>query len=58
MRKIRKSSLFGILGVVICALIFLGISSLEAQNKKGKGKPVTPPEATWAVQLPVAGTEA
>ena len=59
MRKIRKLSLFVILGVVICALIFIGISSLEAQNKSSKGKPVKPPpeeEATWAVQLPGVGT--
>ncbi len=58
MRKIRKLSLFVILGVVICALIFIGISSLEAQNKSSKGKPVKPPpeeEATWAVQLPAEG---
>jgi hypothetical protein len=49
-----------ILGVVICALIFIGISFLEAQNKNSKGKPVKPPpeeEVTWAVQLPVAETE-
>jgi len=58
MRTIRKLSLFGILGVVICALIFIGISSLQA-NSIGK-KPDKPPgkpgkeEATWAVQLPVA----
>ena len=50
MRKIRKLSLFGILGIVICALIFIGISSLEAQNK-GK-KPPPEEEANWAVQLP------
>ena len=50
MRKIRKLSLFRILGVVICALIFIGISSLEAQNK-GK-KPPPEEEANWAVQLP------
>jgi len=56
MRKIRKLSLFGILGVVICALIFIGISSLQA-NSMGK-KPVKPPpeeEAIWAVELPEAG---
>jgi len=55
MRKIRKLSIFGILGVVICALIFIGISSLEADSI-GK-KPVKPPEANWAVQLPAAGSE-
>ncbi len=54
MRKIRKLSLFGILGVAICTLIFFGISSLQA-NSIGK-KPVKPPEATWAVELPVFGT--
>jgi len=53
MRKIRKLSIFGILGVVICALILFGISSLQANNR-GK-KPVKPPEANWSVQLPVAG---
>lgn len=52
MRKIRKLSFLGILGIVICALIFIGISSMEAKNN-GK-KPVKPPEATWAVQLPLA----
>lgn len=63
MRKIRKLGLFVILGVVICALIFIGISSLEAQNKGKKpneppGKPdkeeKPPPEeeANWAVRIP------
>jgi len=59
LRKIRKLSLFVILGVVICALIFIGISSLEAQNKNSKGKPDKPPpeeEANWAVELPAEGT--
>lgn len=50
MRKIRKLSLFGILGIVICALIFIGISSLEAKSK-GK-KPPPEEEANWAVELP------
>jgi hypothetical protein len=54
MRKIRKLSLFGILGIVICALIFIGISSLQA-NSIGK-KPVKPPEVTWSVQLPTVGS--
>jgi len=59
MRKIRKLSFFVILGIVICALIFMGISSLEAQGKgkkpdKPPGKPDKPgeEEATWAVRIP------
>jgi hypothetical protein len=59
MKKIRKLSFLGILGIVICALIFIGIGYLEAQNQ-GKGKPDKPPkpdkpgggEVTWAVQIP------
>jgi hypothetical protein len=64
MRKIRKLSLFVILGVVICALIFIGISSLDANSigekpDKPPGKPDKPekpgePEATWAVRIPTA----
>jgi len=67
LRKIRKLSLFGILGVVIAVLFLISISFTQAQvsiqAKGGKpGKPDKPPkpppepEATWAVQLPVAGT--
>lgn len=49
-----------ILGIVICALIFIGISSLGANSigekpDKPSGKPDKPPpeeEANWAVQLP------
>jgi len=50
MKTVRKLSLFGISGIVICTLIFIGISSLHA-NSIGK-KPVKPPEANWAVQFP------
>jgi len=40
------------LGVVIAVLFLIGISFTQAQVKITKGKPVKPPEATWAVQLP------
>jgi len=70
MRKIRKLSLFVILGIVICALIFIGISSLEANSigekpDKPPGKPdkpekpVKPPpeeEVNWAVRIPTSGS--
>jgi len=44
------------LGIVIAALFLISISFTQAQVKIQK-KPVPPPEATWAVQLPEAGTE-
>jgi len=56
MRKIRKLSFFGILGVVIAVLFLISISFTQAQAKITKGKPVKPPEATWAVQLPTGIT--
>ncbi len=68
MRKIRKLSLFGILGVVIAILFLISISFTQAQvNIQGKGgkpgkpdkpgKPNNPPpeeEANWAVRIPTA----
>ena len=56
MRTIRKLSFFGILGVVIAVLFLISISFIQAQAKITKGKPVKPPEATWAVQLPTGIT--
>ncbi len=55
MRKIRKLSFFGILGVVIAVLFLISISFTQAQVKI-QAKPVKPPDATWAVQLPSAGS--
>jgi len=51
MRKIRKLGLFGILGIVTAVLFLIGISFTQAQVNIQK-KPVKPPEATWAVQIP------
>jgi len=63
LRKIRKLSFFGILGVVIAALFLISISFTQAQVQT-QGKPDSPPgldkkdpkepeeEATWAVQIP------
>ena len=51
MRKIRKLSFFGILGVVIAVLFLISISFTQAQVQI-QGKPVKPPDATWAVQIP------
>ena len=62
MRKIRKLSFFGILGVVIAVLFLISISFTQAQVKiqtkpDNPGKPdKNGKEATWAVELPVAGT--
>jgi len=66
MRKVRKLSFFGILGLITAVLFLVGISFMQAQVQITKGKPDKPPgkpdkpgeqEVTWAVQLPVAGTE-
>ena len=51
MKKVRKLSFLGILGVVIAVLFLIGISFTQAQVQIQK-KPVSPPEATWAVQIP------
>jgi len=60
MRKIRKISFFGILGILTAVLFLASISYMQAQVQT-KGKPDNPPgkpdkpdeeEATWAVQLP------
>ncbi len=67
MRKIRKLSFLGILGVAIAVLFLMSISInfTQAQDKITKvkkdkpdnpGKPLPEPEATWAVELPVFGT--
>ena len=63
MRKIRKLSFFGILGVVIAVLFLISISFTQAQVQT-QGKPPwagppdkeEPEEATWAVELPGVGT--
>jgi len=67
LRKIRKLSLFGILGVVIAVLFLISISftqaqvNIQAKPDKPPGKPDKPgkppkdppaPEATWAVRIP------
>lgn len=63
MRKIRKFSFFGILGVVIAVLFLISISFIQAQVKiqDRPDKPGKPDkngeEATWAVELPGVGTE-
>ena len=51
MKKIRKLSFLGVLGVVIAVLFLISISFTQAQVKIQK-KPVQPPEATWAVRIP------
>lgn len=60
MKKVRKLSFLGILGVVIAVLFLFSISFTQSQvsiQAKG-GKPGKPPkeppapEATWAVELP------
>jgi hypothetical protein len=56
MRKIRKLSFFGVLGVVIAVLFLISISFTQAQVQT-KGKPDKPgkpgkEEATWAVRIP------
>jgi len=51
LRKIRKLSFFGILGVVIAVLFLMSISFTQPQVKI-QVKPPTEPEATWAVRLP------
>jgi len=66
LRKIRKFSFFGFLGVVIAVLFLIGMSLTQAQEvkiTKGKppdkshGKPDKPGEeqATWAVRIPTSG---
>ncbi|MCK4789502.1 MAG: hypothetical protein KAV87_37520 [Desulfobacteraceae bacterium] len=66
MRNIRKLSFIVILGAVICALIMLGSSSLNAlvagkpDKPANPGKPDKPgkpgeEEATWAIQIPTSG---
>jgi len=61
MRKIRKLSFLGILGVVIAVLFLISISFTQAQvniqaKPENPGKPdKNGEEATWAVQIPVAG---
>lgn len=63
MRTIRKLSFIVILGVVICALIMLGSSSLNAIVAGKADRPDSPPgkpdipgeEATWAVRIPTSG---
>ena len=62
MRKIRKLSFLGILGVVIAVLFLISISFTQAQVKIQDKPPWAGPkdgeeEATWAVELPVAGTD-
>jgi len=65
LKKIRKLSFLGVLGVVIAVLFLISISFTQAQVQT-QGKPDKPPgkpdkpgeeEATWAVQLPGFGTE-
>jgi hypothetical protein len=67
MRKIRKLSFFGVLGVVIAVLFLISISFMQAQvQTQGKPdkppgkpekppKPEDPPDATWAVRIPTSG---
>ncbi len=61
MRKIRKSSFFGILVIVTGLLFLIGMNLAQAQGQ-AKGKPDKPgkpdkdgEEVTWAVQLPTDG---
>lgn len=60
MKKVRKLSFFGVLGVIIAVLFLVSISVTQAQVQITKGKPEKPPgkpdkngeEATWAVRIP------
>ena len=65
MRKIRKFSFFGFLGVLTVVLFLAGISLMQAQVQT-QGKPEKPPgkpepdkpgeeEAIWAVRIPTSG---
>ena len=65
MKKVRKWSFLGILGVGIAVLFLVSISVSQAQVSI-QGKPDSPPgldkkdpevTATWAVELPVFGAE-
>lgn len=58
MRKIRKLSFFGVLGIGIAVLFLVGMSFMQAQVTT-RGKPEKPgkpdkngEEVTWAVQIP------
>jgi len=62
LRKIRKLSFLGILGVVIAVLFLISISFTQAQvniqvKPDKRVKPIKPPpepEATWAVRIPTS----
>ena len=62
MKKLSKLKLFGLVFVLIGALIFIGINSLEAvKPDKPPGKPDKPdkepgPEYTWQVVIPGSGS--
>ncbi len=51
MKKVRKLSFLGVLGVVMAVLFLAGISFMQAQVKI-QAKPPSEPEATWAVRIP------
>ena len=51
LKKVRKLSFWGILGVLTVVLFLTGISLMQAQVKIQK-KPIPPPEAIWSVSIP------
>ena len=63
MKKVRKLSFFGVLGVVIAVLFLISISFTQSQVNI-QVKPDKPPkpdkpgeeEATWAVRIPTSGS--
>jgi len=68
LKKVRNLRFLGILGVCIAVLFLISISFTQAQvSIQGKpekppkpdkpGKPPPEPDATWAVELPEAGTQ-
>ena len=66
MKKVRKSSFLGILGVLMVVLFLAGISFVQAQVQITKGKPDKPPgkpdkpgeeEATWTVRIPTSDSD-
>ena len=55
MKKVRKLGFLGILSALTVVLFLAGISLIQAQVPT-KGKPIKPPEATWAVRIPTSGS--
>ncbi len=54
MQKFRKLKLFGLMGILVVALAFIGMNFVQAQVKTTRGKPPKPPkeEVNWEVRIP------